>query len=238
MSPESLVDVDAGGVFAHPLRTVLTITFVVGALDAMSFRLFGVFTANQAGNLVVIWTSLVGDRTTALLSLASLIGCAIGVVSVVVFRHAWPWLAGPTGSRVLLVVSALLTVLAAYLGVTVTGQWHLLSVAIAAYSVAVLGMVFISADGLRAPVLASTNAFVDAIRYGMASRLEPAQRLWPGLAVRAAGFPLAWTLGAALAAFVPVSSFVVAVGAALLVIGVALFSRRVLDASAADPPTV
>ena len=54
----SIVDVDAEVVFRHPLAIVLVVTFVVGALDAVGFEQYGVFTANQAGNLVIVWTLL------------------------------------------------------------------------------------------------------------------------------------------------------------------------------------
>jgi hypothetical protein len=242
----SLVDVDASIVFRRPLLVVLVVTFVVGALDGVGYRHLGVFTANQAGNMVVGTTLLVQQPAVALLAVTSLIGCGLGVAAIVLARHVQPWLAGPNGSRALLVVAAVLIFAASLVGeriapgsrdgAAVTGelwstQWwaSAASVCLAAFSVAMLGMVFISGGGVRAPVLASTNAFVDAVRYGVAASLDGSEATWPAKARRAAGFPLAWTLGAATAAagIGPMSRLGLTGAASTVVVLLALFARRV-----------
>jgi hypothetical protein len=250
----SIVDVDAEEVFRHPLAVVLLVTFVVGALDAIGFQQFGVFTANQAGNLVIVWTLLPATPASAGLALASLLGCAAGIVSVILVRRAWRWLVTPTGSRVMLVVAAGLIVGAQRIGRSMStsltavevpalwssGWWsECAAIALIALSIAVLGMVFISGGGIRAPILASTNAYVDAIRYGVAGVAVREERTeWWRRARRAVGFPVCWTAGAAAAALLPIGPLGVTVGAAALVVAVALLARRVSAADSVARPTV
>jgi hypothetical protein len=250
----SIVDVDAEAVFRHPLLVVLLVTFVVGGLDAIGFQQFGVFTANQAGNLVIVWTLLAATPAAAGLALASLVGCALGVTTVILVRRAWSWLVTATGSRTMLVVAAGLIFVAQRLGrqlsttattETLPDPWssawwaEAASISLIAFSIAVLGMVFVSGGGVRAPILASTNAFVDAIRYAVAGAVTPGSRgAWWGRARVAVGFPLAWTAGAAAASLLPIGPLGVAVGAAVIVAGIALFARRVSGADPSARPTV
>ncbi len=253
--PQQRVDIDAGTVFARPRRIVLALTFVAGVLDAVGYGQFGVFTANQAGNLVVGWTLLPSRPGVALLSLASLVGCALGVGVVVAFRRRWPWLAGPPGSRALLLVAAVLVLVAALIALGLNGpdpvfpnvtsplgssRWwaEAASVSVSALSVAILATVFVSGDGMRASILASTNAYVDAVRYGAASALDRTDRHWGRLSWRAAGFPLAWTLGAASTVLLPFSNVAVVGCAATVIVAVAMFSRRVNDPSDGHHRTV
>lgn len=250
----SIVDVDAEEVFRHPLAVVLLVTFVVGALDAVGFEQFGVFTANQAGNLVIVWTLLSATPAAAGIALASLVGCAVGITAVILVRRAWRWLVTPLGSRVMLVVAAALIVGAQRIGRSLStsgaaaqvpdlwssGWWsECAAIALIAFSIAVLGMVFISGGGVRAPILASTNAYVDAIRYGVAGlAVREGRAEWWRRARRAAGFPVCWTAGAATAALLPVGPLGVTFGAAALVVGVALLARRVSAPDPAARPTV
>lgn len=250
----SIVDVDAEVVFRHPLAIVLVVTFVVGALDAVGFEQYGVFTANQAGNLVIVWTLLAATPAAAGLALASLVGCALGVTAVILVRRAWSWLVTAAGSRLMLVAAAVLIFVAQRLGSSLStpasanqvpeigtaGWWsEAASISLIAFSIAVLGMVFISGGGVRAPILASTNAFVDAIRFAVAGAVTTRTRSeWWAHARVAAGFPIAWTAGAAAAALLPVEPLGIVVGAAALVAVIGLFARRVSGADLSSPPTV
>lgn len=242
MDDSPQVDVDAEIAFVNPRRIVLALTCVAGLLDAVGFSEYGVFTANQAGNLVIGWTLLPDDPAGALLSLASIIGCGIGVAVVVVLRSRWPSLARAAGSRALLIAAAVGIMAAAIIGRLLTSdpadpallwttQWwsEVVAVALSAASVASLAMVFISGAGMRAPILASTNAYVDAVRYGTASVASRGAGDLRVRAWRAAGFPLAWTLGAAAATVLPFSSLATVACAAAIVVGVALAARRVND---------
>jgi len=241
-----LVDVDAETAFVNPRRIVLALTFVAGLLDSVGFSHFGVFTANQAGNLVIVWTELPDDAAVALLSFASILGCGLGVALVVIIRAQWPWLAHVSGSRALLIAAAVGILVAAVIGTLLTpdpvgpaalwsAAWwsQAVSIGLSALSVAALAMVF-----MRAPILASTNAFVDAVRYGTASVLSPETRVWRAKAWRAAGFPLAWTLGALSATVLPFGRLVLVGFAVAIVIGVALVGRRVTEPPEGSPRTV
>jgi hypothetical protein len=100
-------------------------------------------------------------------------------------------------------------------------------------------MVFVSGGGVRAPILASTNAFVDAVRYGVAGAVTPgSRRAWWTRARLAVGFPLAWTAGAAAASLLPIGPLGVAVGSAVIVAGIALVARRVSGSDPGTRPTV
>ena len=147
-----------------------------------------------------------------------------------------------TGSRTMLVAAAVLIFAAQRLGrrlsTTTTAEptpdlwspdwWaEAASISLIAFSIAVLGMVFVSGGGVRAPILASTNAFVDAVRYAVAGAVTPRSRgAWWARARLAVGFPVAWTAGAAAASLLPIGPLGVAVGAAVIVAGIALLAPR------------
>ena len=243
----SIVDVDAAIVFRRPLAVVLLVTFVVGALDAIGFQQYGVFTANQAGNLVIVWTLLAQSPAAAGLALASVLGCALGVVTVVLSRRIWGWLASAPGSRWLLIFASVLILVAQQVARSLTTElstaavadlwsadwWsECASIGLVAFSIAVLGMVFISGGGVRAPILASTNAYVDALRFGTAGLVVRDDRTeLLRHARRAAGFPLAWTSGAAAAALLPLSGAALAGAGSLIVLVVAALGGRVRRAT-------
>ena len=82
---------------------MVLLTFVVGGLDAVGIDQFGVFTANQAGNLVLVWTFLGTDPASAALAVRIACWAACVGVAAVVTAAAWvAWLAGAAGSRALL----------------------------------------------------------------------------------------------------------------------------------------
>ena len=236
------VDVDAATVFAHPYAVVLILTGLAGAVDAVAFEWFGVFTSNQAGNLVVVWTLLEQAPASALLSAASVIGCAAGVAAMALLRQRSAFLGTPRGSRLLMAASGGLVVVAAVVSVRVTapsgGQpaaltlgsaawWaSAVSVSLAAASLAAMAVVVVSANGTPASILAPTNSYVAAVRLGVAARFVPGALR--SRAARAAGFPLAWTLGAAVSAALPLGYLgtALAAGAVLLVLAVAVPRAR------------
>ncbi len=84
MSPHSESDPRAtppqGIFFRHPRFAAFLLAWTVGVIDASTFQRFGVFTSNQAGNLVIIATNAFSDPTAAHLPALSLAGAAVGVV--------------------------------------------------------------------------------------------------------------------------------------------------------------
>lgn len=248
------VDADAALVLRHPLAMVLILTAVAGAMDAQDFRAFGVFTANQAGNLVLIWLRLAEDAGQVWLSIFSLLGCAVGIAGVLALRRWVGWFRSPVGTRGLLVIAACLLGVTAFAGIAFLGRdlpsdptrltpgsdaWFAawVSVSSSALALAVLATVFTVVGRAKAPVISITGPFVDSIRYGAADLLyrdEGWNRLWRATI----GFPVAWTVGAAVSALVPVDRGVVAGSGIVIVVAIALLARRVSPDTAVDGRTV
>ena len=64
------VDPNADPLFKRPLLVVLILAGVGGMLDADAYLTYGVFPANQAGNMVLLWLKILEDPGVALLSLS------------------------------------------------------------------------------------------------------------------------------------------------------------------------
>jgi uncharacterized membrane protein YoaK (UPF0700 family) len=96
--------------FARPWLAALALSWTVGVIDAYSFAAYGVFTSNQAGNLVVLGTELPHDPQRATLAALSLLGAVAGVAVSTVLqrmlaRHPWRQIAVPMGLMILLIVA-------------------------------------------------------------------------------------------------------------------------------------
>lgn len=250
MTERAPADVDAGEVYRHPLVVVYTLTLAAGAVDAIGFSRFGVFTSNQAGNLVIGWTLIPTQPQAALLCLVSILGCGAGVALAVLLRRMVPGLGGARGAPYLLVAGAVLVVGAVALGGALvpdplatapevgTPTWTRTAVSVgsAALALALLATVYVSGAGVRAPILASTNAYMDAVRHGVTAAAFRTGGGWGRRARLAAGFPLAWTLGAAATVLLPFADWTLAAAVCGLVVLVGLLARRVtVEAPGADP---
>lgn len=76
-------DVDsplAGSFFRLDWGATFLLAWTVGVIDASTYERFGVFTSNQAGNLVLVATTIFSDASAATLPAESLLGAAVGVV--------------------------------------------------------------------------------------------------------------------------------------------------------------
>lgn len=94
--------------FARPWLAAALLSWTVGVIDAFSFATYGVFTSNQAGNLVVLGTALASDPRTAQLAAASLLGAVAGVAITTVIQKMlgemqWLKIAVPTIAMVVAV---------------------------------------------------------------------------------------------------------------------------------------
>lgn len=69
-----------GGFFRYPWAATFLLAWTVGVIDGSTYQRFDVFTSNQAGNLVLLGTSLVTDPGAAVLPAASLVGAVAGVI--------------------------------------------------------------------------------------------------------------------------------------------------------------
>ncbi|HNE88035.1 MAG TPA: DUF1275 family protein [Actinomycetota bacterium] len=81
--------------FARPWLAALALAWTVGVIDSYSFAEYGVFTSNQAGNLVVLGNELPQDPQRATLAGLSLLGAVAGVAAATVLQRLFakgPWL--------------------------------------------------------------------------------------------------------------------------------------------------
>ncbi len=97
--------------FARPWLVALALAWTVGVIDSYSFAEYGVFTSNQAGNLVVLGNELPKDPQQATLAGLSLLGAVAGVAIATVLqrllaRGPWLQIAVPLVLMILLMVVA------------------------------------------------------------------------------------------------------------------------------------
>ena len=246
-----LVNVNAQDSLRHPYFVILVLAMVAGAMDAEDFMAFGVFTANQAGNLVFIWVRWQESAAQAWLSIFSLVGFMLGVAVVVLLRRTFPWLATPRGSRALLSLAAVLLGVTAIAGLVFlrgetlansrelplfSGEWWAaaLSVSSSALALSVLAAVYVKVGAMNASIIASTGPLFDSVRYGTAA-VAFRDPEWKRQARLVAGFPLAWTLGAAIAAFLDVNRGVIAAIGAVTIVAIALLGARRVEGAPVTP---
>jgi hypothetical protein len=237
------MEMNADNSLSKPYLMILILAGIAGAMDAVDFREYGVFTANQAGNLVLVWERLSDDPPLALLSLFSLLGCAVGIVIVILVRIGFPYFTKPSGSRSLLYVAALLLIVTALSGRDLAGPLRKLtageleigttawwaaaaSVSSSAMALAVMGTIFVMVGSNRAQIIAGTGPFIDSVRYLVASA-KTHDKEWVKKFKAIVWFPIAWTLGAAIASFSPIDRGLIATLCALSICGIAVASRRV-----------
>ena len=73
--------------FARPWLAALALPWTVGVIDSYSFAEYGVFTSNQAGNLVVLGNELPQDPQQTTLAGLSLLGAVAGVAAATVLQR-------------------------------------------------------------------------------------------------------------------------------------------------------
>ena len=242
------VNANAASVLRWPVRMTLLLAFIAGAADASDFKAFGVFTANQAGNLVLVWIRFSEGSGAAWLSLFSLFGCLAGVALVVLLRRGVPWLTSAAGSRVLLLIAAGVLAVTASVSILALGDLNLadlqklvagsaqwwasaLAVTSSALALAMLGTVFVKVGMTNASVISSTGPLIDSFRYATAA-VAYRDEHWRKALRAVVGFPIAWTVGAAISAFLPVNRGVISLGGMVLIVAIVGFSRRVGGRSA------
>ena len=240
---QTVMSANADSALRRPLAMLLVLAAIAGAMDAVDFHMYGVFTANQAGNLVLFWVRLTTEPGVAALSLFSLAGCAVGVATVLLLRSWFPYFASPRGSRALLYIAAALLVVTASAGARLSqplqnagsndallgsGPWWAgaLSTSTSAMSLAILGTIFVMFGTSRVHIISGTGPFIDSVRFGVA-RVLTKDRSWDTRIKAVVFFPLAWSLGAALASLSPIHRGTIATIGAIAVAATALLSRNV-----------
>ena len=240
---ERIMDPNAEKALKHPISMVLILAVMAGAMDAVDFHLYGVFTANQAGNLVLFWVRLTSNAGEAALSLFSLAGCGLGIASVIILRFKFSFFVTPRGSRALLYLAAVLLVVTAAIGAKVSqplqevnnnqlpigsADWWAgaLSTSTSAMSLAILGTIFVVTGNNRVHIISGTGPFIDSVRFAVARALTGDQS-WNAKLKTVIFFPIAWSLGAAIASLSPIHRGAIATICAIIVCLTALLSRRV-----------
>jgi hypothetical protein len=236
--------VDAVSVFRWPLVTLALLAGIAGALDAISFSAFGIFTANQAGNLVLIWVRLPTEPQIAALSVASVLGSGIGIALLVTIRMKFNRRNRELPMRVTLIftliVLALTTIATSLLGIdarststsliTQNDWWYLaLVVAISAMGLGVMGASIMLVRGQHTTVIGSTGAYISLVRLVVVRLNHGPVTLTDVWTV--AVIPVSWSLGAAVTAISDPSPVVATAAIVLVFTAVLLSFRRVADST-------
>lgn len=237
------VDPNAKPLFKRPLLVVLVLAGVGGMLDADDYLTYGVFTANQAGNMVLLWLKILEEPGVAMLSLSSIVGCALGIASVVFIRSRSWWPIGDRGSRLLLFTAAIVLAVTSVIGgrvfdpraeltaheleIGVADWWGaILSISLSAFSLGLLATIFVWAGQHKTAVIAATGPFLDAARYAAASAIHkvPEYRFkWRALIA----FPVAWSLGAMVVGLTSLDRPVITLIAVVIIALTGALARRV-----------
>lgn len=145
----------------HPWVTTALLAWTIGVFDTSTYLKYGVFTSNQAGNLVVAATEIFSEPSAAVLPVVSLTGAIVGtVVSNLLARRY-----SDTDERAVtvpLAVAAILllgTAALDLLGVAAVGV-----IALAAAALACLAVAMVRAPRVGAWLTANTGQLLTAVK--------------------------------------------------------------------------
>ncbi len=145
----------------HPWVATALLAWTIGVFDTSTYLEFGVFTSNQAGNLVVAATEIFREPAAAALPLISLGGAIVGAVMGNILGRRYPDVddravtAPLAAAMVLLLVTAALDLLAVQ-------DWAVISVAAAA--LACLAVAVIRAPAVGMWLTANTGQLLSAVQ--------------------------------------------------------------------------
>jgi hypothetical protein len=218
---------DARTAFRYPFLVIGLLAGIAGALDAIVFAAYGVFTANQAGNLVLVWVHLLDETSIAALSAASIVGSALGISLVVAVRiRATRRGRTPALKAPLIAAFFVLAQAGAVSGLVTAALWErLLFVAISAFGLGLLGASVMLFDGRPTTVIGSTGAFISSVRLLVVhagTTGAPWRAVWT-----VAVIPVSWSAGAAVAALTQPPWWATTIGIAVAFILILLSLRRV-----------
>ncbi len=168
--------------FAIPWLCALSMSWTVGVIDAFTFDRYGVFTSNQAGNLVVLAVGLPTGSPTALRAGLSVLGACVGVVVGLViasrFRRTSPMRLGAP------LILAMVVLLASSLLDAQAPRYPALVIPMVSFALACAAAGLLDAPAIRGWITANTGAFLSAVAglaappYGRGALRQrtPAQR--------------------------------------------------------------
>lgn len=164
-------------IFRFPWVASFLLAWTVGAVDSVTYERFGVFTSNQAGNLVIIATDAAARRHTGdYLPGLSLAGAAIGVTVGVWLAHAF----GPSPSRKVVAPMVLATALIlASLGIDFVGLSEYLLIPTISAGLAALAAAVLHVPSVGTWITANTGQVLSAVSGLTGPRPEPGW--WRGI---------------------------------------------------------
>ena len=154
-------DIDTWRFFGRAWLAALALSWTVGVIDAYSFQVYGVFTSNQAGNLVVLGTELPRDPDKATLAALSLLGAVVGValstlIQRLLARRRWLQVAFP------MILMILLMILASFLRQVVGSPAQVL-VPLTSAALAGLATAVLKVPAVRGWITANTGAVLTTV---------------------------------------------------------------------------
>lgn len=181
-SPDLPVEGLSNRFFAIPWLFALSMSWTVGVIDAFTFDRYGVFTSNQAGNLVVLAVGLPDGAPTSVRAGLSLLGACAGVVVGLIiagrFNRTNPMRLGAPLSL------AMLVLLGSSLLDAQGPRYPSLVIPMVSFALACTAAGLLDAPAIRGWITANTGAFLSAVSglaappYGRGSLRgrTPAQR--------------------------------------------------------------
>lgn len=145
----------------HPWLATALLAWTIGVFDTSTYLQYGVFTSNQAGNLVVAATEIFRDPTAAALPLISLAGAILGAVTGNVLARRYAEVDDRAVTAPLAAAMVLLLVTA---GLDLLGVQARVVIAVAAAALACLAVAVIRAPAVGMWLTANTGQLLSAVK--------------------------------------------------------------------------
>jgi uncharacterized membrane protein YoaK (UPF0700 family) len=194
-TPET-ADLD-GRFFPEVAALVLLLSATSGIVDAVAYQRFGVFVANQTGNLVVVAVDFIDGQSalSAGLSLVALVSFVIGVFAAMWLRVALLRHGSHARARVVLLslevaLIAIVAVSIMFAGETATGY---LAIALLSISQAVQAIVILRIVGIAVQTVVINTALVQSATWWFGGRRRAS--------VVAFSTPVGYLVGATIGAY-------------------------------------
>lgn len=211
--------------FRYPLLALALTTAVAGLIDAFTLLRYGVFTANQSGNVVHVGMGLSGRFPQWLVAAASIVGFGLGGVAAGRLRRLSA--TSPPVTELVGVITVLaLWAMADILLDSGRGErrYQVLLAALAAVGLGLLARLFVRTAGVKTSTTYQTSTVLNATRalsewIGSRGHSPDAARRWMLGLVGIAGYAVGGAVGAvAQRSGAWVFVFAIAVVAALLAV--------------------
>ncbi|MCB0915813.1 MAG: DUF1275 domain-containing protein [Actinobacteria bacterium] len=155
--------VDEVRFFNHPVLVTFLLSWSVGVVDTYGYEKYGVFTTNQAGNLVVLASEPWEDWSRSGLAVLSLLGAVGGVALGLLLRGRFP---GPLGLRVAVPIgggAAVLTAVAVLSLLSLENPW--VSVPMVSLGMTCVAVGVFETPAMRGWLTANTGSFLHGVAY-------------------------------------------------------------------------